>query len=225
MTIKWSYLGLTEYEKALILQHELREQVVAGGDSDYLLLLQHPSVVTRGYSERGDSGLLESRERFAAEGIKIIDVDRGGKTTFHGPDQLVGYFIFDLNRLKLKPRQFIEGVAHVLMIVLDSYGIEAQYNEQDPGVETEKGKLAFLGFNIQKGITTHGFSLNVGKDIQPFTYIVPCGKMNRKITSMELITGLKYSFFDVYWRFITAFGEVFKLRLDEVSVEDDILLR
>jgi len=224
MTIKWSFLGLTEYEKALALQHDLRDQVADGSSVDYMLLLSHPAVITRGYSERGDDGLIEPRERFQQEGIEIIDVDRGGKTTFHGPDQLVGYLVFDLKRRKLKVRQFVEEVADVIIMVLDSYGIEAHYNQDDPGIEVEQGKIAFLGFNIQKGVTTHGFALNVGRDVKPFSYIVPCGKMNRKITSMELVRGRAFSIYDVYWRFITAFGEHFSEELEEVFVDDDILV-
>jgi lipoyl(octanoyl) transferase len=175
--------------------------------------------VTRGYSERGDSGLLEPRERFAAEGIQIVDVDRGGKTTYHGPDQLVGYLIFDLNRREMKPREFVETVGHMLVEVLDSYNIEATYNEADPGVEVDGRKIAFLGFNIHKGVTMHGFALNIGRDLKPFSYIVPCGKPGRPITSMEEITGSGYSIFDVSWRIVTVMGHQFDDEMDEVLVD------
>lgn len=223
MSIKWSYLGLTEYQKALTLQKDLRKQVLEGGKSDYLLLLTHPPTITRGYSERGDDGLIEPRERLEAERIRIYDIDRGGKTTYHGPDQLIGYLIFNIKERRTKIRDFVETMAGIIITTLDSYHIEAYYNSADPGVEVEKGKIAFIGFNVQKGVTTHGFALNVGRDLKPFEYIVPCGKMNRRITSMEGVAGRHFSHFDVYWRFVTAFGKLFNEELEEVTVEDDLI--
>jgi lipoate-protein ligase B len=219
MTIKWSFLGLTPYEKALALQLDLRNQLLEGSAVDFLLLLSHPPVVTRGYSERGDAGLLQPRETFAAEGIQIVDVDRGGKTTYHGPDQLVGYFIFNLNRREIKPRDFVESVGQTLVEVLDSYGIEAVYNQADPGVEVDGKKIAFLGFSIHKGISMHGFSLNMGRDLKPFSYIVPCGKEGRRITSMEELTGTGYSIFDLYWRVVTVIGQDFEDEMEEIIAD------
>lgn len=219
MTIKWSYLGLTHYEKVLRLQQELRDQVQNGAAVDYLLLLSHHPVVTRGISERNDDGLIEPRERFVQENIPIFDIDRGGKTTYHGPDQLVGYLIFDLKRRQFKPRQFVEKVAEVIVTVLDSYGIDAHYDEDDPGIVVDHKKIGFLGFSIQKNVTMHGFGLNVGRDLKPFEYIVPCGKVGRTITSMEDETGRAYSLYDVYWRIVTAFGGIFADNLEEVFVD------
>jgi lipoyl(octanoyl) transferase len=224
MTIKWSYLGLTPYERALALQTELREQVLGGAAHDYLLLLNHPSVVTRGVSDRGTDGLLEPRERFAAENIPIYDIDRGGKTTYHGPDQLVGYLVFDLKRRELKTRQFVERVAEVIVAVLDSYGIDALYDDDDPGVVVANRKIAFLGFSVKKNVTMHGFGLNVGRDLKPFDYIVPCGKVGRRITSMEDETNRAISMYDLYWRFVTAFGEHFSDTLEEVFVDAETMM-
>jgi lipoyl(octanoyl) transferase len=217
--IKWSYLGLTPYPRALALQTELREQVQGGAPVDYLLLLSHPPVVTRGVSDRGEDGLLEPRERFEAEHIPIIDIDRGGKTTYHGPDQLVGYLIFDLKRRNLKTRVFVEKTAEAIIAVLDSYGIDASYNESDPGVVVDDKKIAFLGFGVQKNVTMHGFGLNVGRDLKPFDYIIPCGKVGRKITSMEEETNRPFSMYDVYWRFVTAAGAIFADTVEEVFVD------
>ncbi len=220
MTIKWSYLGITPYDKALVLQNELRQQVLERGDGDYLLLLSHPPVVTRGVSERGDNaGLVEPRARFEAEGIQILDVDRGGKTTFHGPEQLTGYFIFDLRRRNLKLRQFVKKVAEVIVVVLDSYGIDGHYTESDPGIVIGRRKVGFLGFNVQHNVTTHGFSLNIGRDIKAFDYIVSCGKLGRDITSLEDEGGRHFSMYDAYWRFVTAIGIEFDDTLEEVFVD------
>lgn len=220
MTIKWTYLGLTDYKKAALLQEELRSQMLSGGDSDYLLLMSHPPVITRGVSERGEqAGLLESRERLTTESIPVIDVDRGGKTTFHGPDQLVGYFIFDLKRRDMKLRNFVSTVADVVLDVLDSYGIDATYNQEDPGIVMAGKKVGFLGFSVKHHVTAHGFALNVGRDIKGFDFIVPCGKVGRVIGSLEGETARQFSMYDVYWRFVTALGTRFGEPLEEVFVD------
>jgi lipoate-protein ligase B len=222
--IKWSYLGLTPYERALKLQFDLRTQVQTGASPDYLLLLSHPPVVTRGVSDRGNDGLIEPRERFDAERIPIHDIDRGGKTTYHGPDQLVGYLIFDLKRRGLKTRVFVQKVAESIVAVVDSYGIDAHYDDNDPGVVVDDRKIAFLGFGVQKNVTMHGFGLNVGRDLKPFAYIVPCGKLGRKITSMEEETNRAFSMYDVYWRFVTAFATIFNDEVEEVFVDAESMV-
>jgi lipoyl(octanoyl) transferase len=197
--------------------------VQEGAAVDYLLLLSHPPVVTRGVSDRGNDGLLEPRERFEVEKIPIFDIDRGGKTTYHGPDQLVGYLIFDLKRRDLKTRQFVERVAETIVTVLDSYGLDARYDESDPGVLVDDRKIAFLGFGVQKNVTMHGFGLNVGRDLRIFDYIVPCGKLGRKITSMEEEANRPFSTYDVYWRFVTAFGAAFDEAMEEVFVDAEAM--
>jgi lipoyl(octanoyl) transferase len=222
--IKWSYLGLTPYDKALKLQLELRAQVQAGEAPDYLLLLSHPPVVTRGVSDRGNDGLIEPRERFEAEHIPIFDIERGGKTTYHGPDQLVGYLVVDLKRRGLKTRVFVEKVAEAVVAVIDSYGIDAHYDESDPGIVVDDRKIAFLGFGVQKNVTMHGFGLNVGRDLKPFAYIVPCGRLGRKITSMEEETNRAFSMYDVYWRFVTAFASIFNDEVEEVFVDAESMV-
>jgi lipoyl(octanoyl) transferase len=220
MTIKWSFLGQTTYRRSLTLQEELREQVAAGPGADFLLLLNHPPVVTRGVSDQtGDSGLIEPRATLEAEGIPIFDVDRGGKTTFHGPDQLVGYFIFDLKRRQKKLKTFVADVAQAMIMVLDTYGIDATYDENDPGIMVGDRKIGFLGFSVKRNITAHGFSLNVGRDLRGFDFIVPCGKVGRRITSMEDEVGRHFSMYDVYWRLITTVGELFEDDLDEIFVD------
>lgn len=224
MTIKWSFLGLSPYEKAMALQGDLRDQVQNGATLDYLLLLHHPPLITRGISERGDSGLITPRRQLEEQGIPVFDVDRGGKTTVHGPGQLVGYLVFDLKRRNLRTRDFVERVANVLITVLDSYSIDAHYDAKDPGIMIGDAKVAFLGFAIQKNVTTHGFALNVNRDVKLFENIIPCGKVDRKITSMEMVVNRPFSMYDVYWRVVTTIGQLFEDDMEEIYVDSEIMM-
>jgi len=215
---------LTPYEKAMALQADLRDQVQRGVSADYLLLLHHPPLITRGISERGDSGLITPRRQLEEEGIPVYDVDRGGKTTFHGPGQLVGYPIFDLKRRNLRTREFVERVANVLVSILDSYALDAHYDARDPGVMIGDSKVAFLGFAIQQNVTTHGFALNVNRDVKMFEHIIPCGKVGRKITSMEMVVNRPFSMYDVYWRVVTTVGQTFGEDMEEIYVDSELMM-
>lgn len=221
MVVKWSYLGIVPYGQTLMLMRQLRGQIAAGKHDEHILLLQHPTVITRGNSEKGpDSGLAIPRLELEQGGVQIVDTDRGGKTTLHSPGQLVGYFILDLKRRNLKIKDFVLDVVETLRRVLDSYDIEAHSDEALPGLFTDEGKIAFLGFNVKQHVTTHGFALNVNNDLSFFDHIVPCGMQDVNITSMKQVTGQRFSLFDVYWRFITYFSDMYGDELEEVFIED-----
>jgi lipoate-protein ligase B len=221
MNVKWSYLGVLPYGHTLDLMQRLRERIVADGADDILLMLQHKSVITRGNSEKGtDGGLLLPADEIRRLGIDIQQADRGGKTTFHGPGQLVGYLLVDLKRRGMKVKEFVHEVTEITVQVLDSYGISGRIDEKLPGVFVDDSKIAFFGFNVKNNVTAHGFSLNINNNLKPFSYVEPCGLKNASVTSMEKIGGQRFSIFDVYWRFITYFGDRFGDELEEVFVED-----
>jgi lipoate-protein ligase B len=222
MKIRWCYLGLTPYGKAMELMEGLREDVLNGAATEYLLFLEHPPTITRGYSEKGEeSGLISTREQIEKEGFEIINTDRGGKTTLHNPGQLVGYVIFDLKRNKFRPKSFVDLIEKTIVLTLDTYELFATTVKGDPGIYVNAEKIAFLGLNIEKSVTTHGFSINVRNDLRPFRHIVSCGQMDRRITSLLEILGDGASVYDVYWRFITCFefltgADVEEFQLDEL---------
>ncbi len=221
MEIRWSYIGLVPFKNTIQLMERLREEVFDRKSSDKLLLLQHHPVITRGSSFAGDeSDITIPVEELKNRGIDIVDTDRGGKTVFHGPGQLVGYFIVDLKRRKKAIKPFVMDVANVLKSVLDSYGIDSVVDEHYPGLFVDGKKIAFLGFNVKKNVTTHGFALNINSDLEYFEYVVPCGLLDVKVTSMEEVTGHQFSVFDVYWRFITYLADLYGDDLEEVVVED-----
>lgn len=169
-----SWLGTVEYREALALQHAVRAARQAGEIPDTLLLLEHPPVYTRGRrSEPGELPLGEAwyRER----GLDIVDVDRGGKVTYHGPGQLVGYPVVGVTDVIA----FVRTLEDAMVDALAGEGVAARSRPEDgrdfTGVWVEDRKIGSIGLHVARGVTTHGFSINVDCDLEPFTWVVPCG--------------------------------------------------
>lgn len=172
--------GLIDYSKAWDVQRTIHGEVVEKIRPNTLLLLQHPSVYTAGRR-------TQDTER-PQDGTPVIDVDRGGKITWHGPGQLIGYPIVRL----AKPTELVGFVREIeagLIAVCDELGIKAQCVAGRSGVwiRDEKGdrKIAAIGIRVAKGVTMHGFALNICPDLTPFEQIIPCGIQDAEVTSME----------------------------------------
>lgn len=184
-------LGVVEYDTALELQHRLRDARSAGEIEDTLLLLEHPPTYTRG--RRSEPGELPMpADWYSEQGIAIREVDRGGKVTYHGPGQLVGYPILDTNIVNNDVPRLVGAIENALISALAGEGIVARPDSAGRGVwagsgETE-GKIASIGLRITSGVTTHGFAVNVDNDLQPFTWIKPCG-LDDAATSIAEQTG------------------------------------
>jgi lipoyl(octanoyl) transferase len=183
-TIALSRQGLVEYQKAWDAQRRIHEEVASGDRPNTLLLLEHPSVYTAG--RRTDEA-----ER-PADGTPVIDVDRGGRITWHGPGQLVGYPIVKLQ----KPTElvgFVREIESALINVCADLGISAVRVDGRSGVWIcdEKGdrKIAAIGIRVAKGVTMHGFALNVNPNLEAFGQIVPCGITDADVTSLQLELG------------------------------------
>jgi len=179
-TINCQSLGLIDYEEALVIQRRLHQEVVDQLSDNSLLLLQHPPVFTAGRRT------LDSERPI--DGSKVIDVDRGGKITFHGPGQIVGYPIVKLK----KPNDvvgFVRQIEKALIQICQDFNIEGQTYCERSGVwiRDERGdrKIAAIGIRVAKGVTMHGFALNVNPDLSYFDRIIPCGIADAQVTSME----------------------------------------
>ena len=173
-----------EYQKAWDFQRTIHEEVTSGSRPNTLLLLEHPSVYTAG--RRTEDG-----ER-PADGTPVIDVDRGGRITWHGPGQLVGYPIVKLQ----KPTElvgFVREIEAALIRVCDDLGVATVRIEGRSGVwiQDERGdrKIAAIGIRVAKGVTMHGFALNINPDLAAFGQIVPCGIADADVTSLEIELG------------------------------------
>ncbi len=198
-TLRTRWLGRVRYDEAWDLQRAIWEGKTIGRTADdYVLLLEHPHTYTVG--RNGDGSNLTIPQSLLPEiGAVVIDVDRGGDITYHGPGQLVGYPIVEIPKLD----SGFDAVGHVrriesmLIVTLADLGIEAWAEEGFTGVWTDKGKVAAIGVKASRGVATHGFSVNVDPDMSYFGHIVPCGIPDRAVTSITELTGRPVSIEEV----------------------------
>jgi lipoyl(octanoyl) transferase len=176
--------GLVPYAEAHALQKELEAARQAGRVQDVLLMLEHPPVYTRGRRSE-PTELPMGEDWYRAQGIDIVDTDRGGRLTYHGPGQLVGYPIMSLKPYRDDVHEFIRRMESAIIASLAEVGIAAGPIEGLTGVWTrEPRKIASIGVHVSRGVTTHGFAINVNNDLQPFEWIVPCGIDSCRMTSV-----------------------------------------
>jgi lipoyl(octanoyl) transferase len=188
--LAYHWLGQVPYKEALDLQLQLRQAVLSGMHPGALLLLTHPPTVTIGRHGNPNNLLLDP-EALRQRGASVHHIDRGGDVTFHGPGQLVGYPVLSLHALKMGVQRYAQSLATVLQQVLAQWDIKTQWDALTPGLWVDNNKIAALGIHIHRGVTTHGFALNVTTDLSWFDTIVPCGLMNRGVTSMAQILGAR----------------------------------
>ena len=216
--------GLTDYQRAWELQRRLADATHDGGEQA-LILLEHPPVYTLGVRGRGGEHLLMSRAALEAGGAQVIESDRGGDVTFHGPGQLVGYPILDLRRAGQGPVWYVRGLEAVIIDTLARFGIVGGRVSGRPGVWVGDAKIAAIGVRVSRGVTTHGFALNVHTDLSYFAHIVPCGLADAGVTSMRELTGMTFPIEDVEAEVIDAFSRQFGLDLAEEPVAEVALGR
>jgi len=195
-------LGRVEYDAALALQQQLVEERRAGRIGDTLLLLEHPPVITLGVKTRGRaSNIVASPDALREAGVAVHETGRGGDVTYHGPGQLVGYPIFDLNPDRRDVHRYVRDLEEALILAIRWFGVEGRRVQGLTGVwvgpEGREEKIAAIGVRISRWITSHGFALNVATDLGHFDLIVPCGISDRGVTSLERVTGRSIQMADV----------------------------
>jgi lipoyl(octanoyl) transferase len=182
------HLGVVEYREALDLQERLRDARQADLVPDSLLLLEHPPVYTRG-RRTGPGELPMGEDWYRLQGIDVVDTDRGGKVTYHGPGQLVGYPIVRVGDVV----EYVRTLERALISALSQEGVEARARADEgpdyTGVWAGDRKIASIGVHVARGVTTHGFAINVENDLQPFGWVVPCGLPDVQMTSLIRETG------------------------------------
>ena len=174
--------GRVDFDVAWALQRELAAQ--ATPERGFLLLLEHPPVITVGRNGRADNVL-------AAGDVPVKRIDRGGDVTVHGPGQLVGYPIVDVRRLGV--RRFVRAIERSIVALLAELGVEARAKPDCVGVWAKGGKIASIGVRVSRGVSTHGFALNVGSDLSLFDRINPCGIPGCALTSVSRELGRELS--------------------------------
>ncbi|OQY01118.1 MAG: hypothetical protein B6I26_05745 [Desulfobacteraceae bacterium 4572_130] len=178
-------LGLTDYNEVFLLQKKIvSDKIAHQNKQDIILLVEHFPVFTLG-KRGGMSNLIVSKEFLKSKKIKIIQTQRGGNITFHGPGQLVVYPIINLRKLKIGVADFVNFLEQIMLETCLDFGIKAHRNNKNHGIWVKKNKIGSLGLSIKKGISFHGFSLNIDMSLKPFTWINPCGIKQISMTSIK----------------------------------------
>jgi len=214
-------VGQVPYDDAREAQKALERARQAGEIPDVLLLLEHPPVYTKG--RRSDPAELPMGEDwYRMQGIEVCETDRGGRVTYHGPGQLVGYPIVDLGAYRNDIHEYIRRMERVMIQTLGVYGVTAGLIDELTGVWTEGArpgenpggpearKIGSIGVHVNRAITTHGFAINVNNDLQPFEWIVPCGIEACRMTSLGRELGGEQNM-DTFMDVVRdRFGEVYE---------------
>ena len=199
-------LGLVDYESALAIQKKTELAVKTGIQPDTLLLLEHPHTLTIG--RRGDcSSILLDTEQLKARNVTLFETNRGGKVTYHGLGQVVGYPIINLSPDREDVHRYVRDLEEVLIRTMSDFGINAFRIDGLTGVHTERGKVGAIGVHIARWVTTHGFALNVNTDLSYFNLIIACD--GEPVTSMEELLGSEIDLSAVEDRLAVNFAEVF----------------
>ncbi len=205
-------LGRVDYESALRVQKETERAVQTGTQLDTLLLLEHPHTLTIG--RRGDSSaVLLHAEALQARGVSVFETNRGGKVTYHGLGQIVGYPVINLSPEREDVHRYVRDLEEVLIRTMADFDIEAFRIGGLTGVHTAQGKVAAIGVHIARWVTTHGFALNVNTDLSYFDLIIACE--GEPVTSMRELLSHEVGLERVEDQIVIHFAEVFAMTVEE----------
>lgn len=204
-------MGRVEYGAALDLQKQTEGAVLKGEQPDTLLLLEHPHTLTLG-RRSNEAGIVASDEVLRERGVKVFETNRGGKITYHGLGQIVGYPIVNLSPHREDVHRFVRDLEEVLIRTVNDFDIEAFRIVGLTGVHTKRGKVAAIGVHIARWITTHGFALNVNTNLSYFDLIIACE--GEPVTSMKELLGREVETSTVEDRIVAHFAEVFEMEFD-----------
>jgi lipoyl(octanoyl) transferase len=210
------WLGRVPYADATALQAARVEARSLDEVPDSLLLLEHPHVITTG--RRGDlTNLLAGEDLLRRRGVGVHLTERGGDVTYHGPGQLVGYPIMNIRNERRGARRYVHDLEEAIIRALAVFGLTAHRNDGKTGVWVGSEKIAAIGIHISRGITSHGFALNVSTDLTYFDLIIPCGIREAGVISMSRFLGREMRVEEVLPAVSEAFGDVFSRRMQWVT--------
>ncbi|MBV69757.1 MAG: octanoyltransferase [Myxococcales bacterium] len=212
------YLERTPYREGLALQKDLAEKRKQGLIEDTLLLLEHDPVITLGRNT-GQASLLASPVLLESRGVDLVESDRGGDATFHGPGQVVGYPIIDLRPDRKDIRRYVRSIEAVMIGTLAHFGVQAEGRVDTPGVwlSDPDRKIGAIGARVSRWVTHHGFALNVNTDLSFFDLIIPCGIRDKGVTSMARELGRTVSISDVMAVVVHEFAAEFDRTIDSLK--------
>ena len=210
-TLKVQRLGRVEYGAALYVQKQTERAVLTGEQPDTLLLLEHPHVLTMG-RRSAPGAIIAPDEVLQARGVAVFETNRGGRVTYHGLGQVVGYPIVNLSPDREDVHRYVRDLEEVLIRAMSDFDIEAFRIPGLTGVHTSSGKVAAIGVHIARWVTTHGFALNVNTDLSYFKLIVACE--GEPVTSMKGLLAGEIDMSEVEDRIVERFAEVFEMEID-----------
>src|SRR5688500_6526029 len=199
-------LGRVAYSDALELQAQLESEVIADRSGDFLLLLEHPHTFTLGRRSK-DNGVLATAEMLRKLGVDVFEINRGGKVTYHGLGQIVGYPIISLSPDREAVHRYVRDIEEVLIRTMTDFEIEAFRIEGLTGVHTVEGKIAAIGVHLKRWVTTHGFALNVNTDLSYYNWIIACE--GEPVTSMSRLLDREIDMAEVEDRSVVYFERAF----------------
>lgn len=221
-----SYQPTWDYQESLLLKNtqiksaarEKQEDVTQTSTEHKLIIVEHPPVFTLGKNGKREH-VLVSEEHLQKLGIEFFHINRGGDITYHGPQQIVGYPIMDLDKFKTDLGWYLRSLEQVIINVIAEYGLVGERSEGETGVWLEPNdpfmarKICAMGIKCSRWITMHGFALNVNTDLSHFEYIVPCGIQGKTVTSLEKELGKKVDYEEVKQKIKEQFQIVFDCEL------------
>ncbi len=217
--LKSTYLGRTDYKEIWDLQTQLFELRAENKIPDILFLNEHNHVYTIGKSGNSHH-LLATEEELRTTGADVYYNDRGGDITYHGPGQLVGYPILDLNKYYLDTHRYLRDLEEVMILTLKDFGITGTRAEGFTGVWVNGEKVAAIGVKVSRWITMHGFAFNVNTDLSYFDRIIPCGIFHKGVTSLQAVLNRTVDISEVNHSIIKNFEKVFGVKISILEKED-----
>jgi lipoate-protein ligase B len=210
-------LGTTSYQEVHRLQQRLQAQRREGAGTDTLLLTEHRPVFTLGRSHPNPD-LRVGEDMVRQYGIEIVQTERGGDITYHGPGQLVAYGIIDLKHWGIGVLDYLTGLEDTVIGVLADWGLRGERSAAGRGIWVGEGKIASAGLNVRRWVTMHGIALNIDPDMSHFELINPCGMRDVEMTSMAVEVGKQVPFAEVLESFVLHFARVFECEATPVDI-------
>ena len=201
MLTKVQDLKRKNYQDTLKIQESLREQVLNNASHEYLILVEHEHVYTLGKNANSSNILNKACD--------IIQTDRGGDVTYHGPGQLVAYPIINLKKRKIGVKSYVKMIEQLISNTLMYYGLETHVPIKETGVWVEDKKIASIGIHVSRGVTMHGLSININTDLSYFDNIISCGIEGVKMTTIDKELGKKIAMNDIKKQLISNFNKIF----------------
>jgi len=201
-------LGFNDYKEVWDLQKEIHLKRASGEVEDFLFLLEHPNTYTFGKTAHKEN-LIGSEEYLKQNQISVYDIDRGGDITYHGPGQIVGYPIVDLNNWYKDTHKYLRALEEVIIKTCAEYNLNCERNPEHTGVWIEDRKIAAIGIKVSRWITMHGFAFNVNTNLDLFNGIIPCGIQGKSVTSLSKELNRTIEIQEVKEKLLAKFKDVF----------------